>query len=74
MNYLGSKSQQSLSTGAPPQTPRKDSMTRECARLYTIIELFWLMQMLGNLGAKTLYFLPPSPVQQTFLRWHWRYQ
>jgi len=45
------------SWGLRLQTPFR---LNECARLYTLIEHFWLMQMLGNLGAKrNLYFMPP---------------
>jgi len=52
MDYFASKSSKSPTAGTPPPDPILDSMTRECANDPTTIEQFWLMQMLGNFGAK----------------------
>jgi len=86
VDYFGNKSQKSSSAGCsaprPPclrrlgaslPDPRLDSMTGECIRPYAPIKHFWLIQMLGNFGAKwNLYFLPflSCPKQKMFSR-HW---
>jgi len=72
MNYFGSKSQKLPRAGEsapkPPSylwrlgalspDPRLDSITRENGQDPTRIKLFWLIQVLGNFGAKrNLYFL-----------------
>jgi len=67
MDCFGSISPKSPNAGGEPPDPRLDSMNRECAK--TLIH-FWLMQMLGNFGAKRnfiiLYFLIPSLYKHRF--------
>jgi len=62
MDYFCSKSPESSNAGTPPPNPLLDSMTRKCAKTLLPLNIFGLMQMLENSGAKrNLNFIFSAP-------------